>query len=132
MPKESGHHIESHFPFIADEGRVTPLEVSDTFWADIGSGAFGELGTGVLVSTFAFERDWDSWEVHPAGDEVVCLLEGDVELVLDLPDGEKVVALREPGAFVIVPRGTWHTARTRTPSRALFLTRGDDTDHRPA
>lgn len=131
MPEESPHRIETHFPYVADDGTMTPLTVTDSFFEDLGRGAFGDLGSGLLVSTFAFEADWDVWEVHPVGDELVMLLEGEADFVLDTPEGEQVVALRRPGAFVVVPKGTWHTARTTTPTRALFVTRGDGTDHRP-
>jgi hypothetical protein len=33
----------------------------------------------VLVATFAFDADWPTWERHPAGDELVCLLSGEVD-----------------------------------------------------
>jgi hypothetical protein len=39
--------------------------------------------------------------------------------------------LTEPGAFVVVPKGTWHTARTAAPTRMLFITPGERTENRP-
>jgi mannose-6-phosphate isomerase-like protein (cupin superfamily) len=83
-----------------------------------------------LVAEFAFDRDWESWEVHPAGDEIVVLLSGAVDLVLEEPDGERIIALRERGT-VIVPRGVWHTANVIAPSEVLHITRGEGTQHRP-
>jgi uncharacterized cupin superfamily protein len=84
-----------------------------------------------LVSSYSFDSDWPTWERHPAGDEVVCLLSGDVEMVLQREGGEEVTRLREPGAYVVVPKGTWHTARTRMPTTMLFVTPGQDTQNKP-
>ena len=47
--------------------------------------------------------------MHPAGEEVVYLLSGAIDLVLDGADGERIVPLRDGEAY-IVPRGTWHRA----------------------
>jgi oxalate decarboxylase/phosphoglucose isomerase-like protein (cupin superfamily) len=68
--------------------------------------------------------------MHPAGDEVVCLLTGAVDVVLDEPDGERVVELRA-GQTCIVPRGVWHRAIVQEPGDTLHITRGEGTEHRP-
>ena len=86
---------------------------------------------GSLVATFAFDSDWSTWERHPAGDELVCLLSGEVRMVLDRDGAEEVVDLRKPGEYVLVPRGTWHTARTAVPTNMLFVTPGDGTENKP-
>ena len=88
---------------------------------------FDQFKGRLLVSSFSFDSDWSSWEAHPEGDEVVCLLSGDVLMVLDRDGVEEIVHLRDPGAFVIVPKGTWHTARTSTPTKLLFVTPGEGT-----
>lgn len=43
---------------------------------------------------------------------------------------ERAVVLVEPGDFVLVPRGIWHTAETTVPTKVLFLTPGAGTEHR--
>lgn len=88
---------------------------------------FDQFKGRLLVSSFSFDSDWSSWEAHPAGDEIVCLLSGDVLMVLDRNGVEEIVHLHDPGAFVIVPKGTWHTARTSTPTKLLFVTPGEGT-----
>jgi mannose-6-phosphate isomerase-like protein (cupin superfamily) len=113
---------------IADGPAATLLEVGEDFWDTIASRT--DLGDGRLVCAFHFSEDWTSWEVHPAGDEIVILLSGAIDLVLDEPGGERVVPLRDRGAC-IVPRGVWHTARVHAPSEALHITRGAGTEHRP-
>lgn len=127
----TGFRFGESYAHIGEDGGVAPLEVTETFWEDLGSGRL-ELGPGRLVSYHRFDRDWDSWEVHPAGDELVCLLEGAADFVLEVDGKEELVRLRGCGAFVIVPAGVWHTARVEEPAAALFITAGEGTDHRPA
>ena len=71
--------------------------------------------------------------IHPTGDEIVFLIEGSVEMTLEPEDGgaSDVVSMSRPGQYVIIPRGTWHTARTDVPTRMLFITDGEGTRHRP-
>lgn len=84
---------------------------------------------GWLVTEFAYAEDWPNWEMHPEGDEFVYLLSGAVELHLERVGARETVALEGSGAAV-VPRGAWHTAKVRAPSRMLFVTRGAGTMHR--
>lgn len=81
----------------------------------------------LLIAAFHFDGDWPTWEVHPAGDEVVVLLEGEITLVLSTPKGESAVHLDRPGRSLVIPRGTWHTGRTRTGAHMLFITPGEGT-----
>jgi mannose-6-phosphate isomerase-like protein (cupin superfamily) len=87
-------------------------------------------GEGRLVLITEQTASWDSWERHPAGEEVVILLEGRVDLVQDLDDGHHVIPLA-PGHAVINPANVWHTATVHEPGRALFITPGRGTEHRP-
>ena len=80
-----------------------------------------------LVARYDFTEDWPTWEMHPAGDEVVVLLWGSADLVLDRGGRHEVVALAKPGEFVIVPKGMWHTARIARAASMLFITPGEGT-----
>ncbi|MBV9190616.1 MAG: cupin domain-containing protein [Betaproteobacteria bacterium] len=71
---------------------------------------------------------WPTWERHPAGDEIVCLLSGRATFVLE--DGKRI-DVGEPGEFVIVPKGTWHTAKTTVPTKMVFVTPGEGTENKP-
>jgi mannose-6-phosphate isomerase-like protein (cupin superfamily) len=113
---------------LDDGPRASAVEVDDEFWQTIDRRS--ELQGGRLVGRFHNAQDWDIWEMHPAGDEVVCLLSGAIDVVLDDPDGERVVAL-EVGRTCIVPRGVWHRAIVREPGDTLHITRGEGTQHRP-
>jgi mannose-6-phosphate isomerase-like protein (cupin superfamily) len=85
---------------------------------------------GRLVAMSPQDRTWTSWERHPAGEEVVVLLSGRVDLVQDAGGAENVVELR-PGFAAINPAGVWHRSVVHEPGQALFITPGRGTEHRP-
>lgn len=84
----------------------------------------------VLVARFDFETDWPTWEIHPQGDEIVVLISGSAEMVLDRGGKHEATTLSQPGSFIIVPKATWHTARISTPTSMLFITPGEGTENR--
>jgi hypothetical protein len=55
--------------------------------------------------------------MHPAGDENVYLLSGDVDVVLWTKGGEPTVRVSERGAFAVASRSTWHTALPHAPTQ---------------
>ena len=61
--------------------------------------------------------------MHPDGDELLYLLDGEVHVALDDQAGERIVAPR-PGKAFVVPRGTWHRVLVKEPCRLLFFTPG--------
>ena len=60
------------------------------------------------VSCYRFDSDWGSWEMHPAGDEIVCLLSGRASF--EFEGRGHVAELTEPGSFVTPAEGTQHKA----------------------
>ncbi|KQZ31805.1 WxcM-like domain-containing protein [Duganella sp. Root1480D1] len=119
------------FLHLGPDGTSVPLEVNESFWQDLATGGFAHLGPGRLVSTYDFSEDWTSWEQHPAGEEVVVLISGALEFVLEMGDAERKVTLDQPGHFLLVPRGIWHTANVTQKAKVLFITPGEGTGHRP-
>jgi mannose-6-phosphate isomerase-like protein (cupin superfamily) len=85
---------------------------------------------GRIVCITAQSATWDTWERHPAGEELVVLLSGRVDVIQDLPEGPQTVEL-QPGQAMINPTGVWHTADVRESGAALFITPGRGTEHRP-
>ena len=91
----------------------------------------------LLVAMHTFESDWPTWEMHPKGDEVVTLVSGRAEMVLEEGGRQEAaggrqmrsVRLENPGDFVVVPRGTWHTAKIATPTTMMFVTPGESTEN---
>lgn len=102
----------------------------EAFW-QLPASEFAGFGQGWLISEYEFTADWPTWEMHPHGDEFVYLLSGAVELQLE-QGGELLKVTLEGSGAVVVPRGVWHTAKVRMPSRMLHVTRGGDTQTRPA
>src|SRR5262249_52198239 len=105
------YDITSTFVSLDDGSRARPLPVNQDFWPALMSGRLGNVSR--LVSCLTHSSDWPSWEKHPAGEEFVCLLEGEVELILEIGGRHASVVLDKPGSFVLVPIDTWHTAKIR-------------------
>jgi len=122
--------LTSTFVVLGPQHEAIPVAVTPTLYDELDK-RFDNFKDRLLVSSFSFDSDWSSWEVHPAGDEIVCLLSGNATLVLDRDGVEEIIHLRDPGSFVIVPKGTWHTARTSVPTRMLFVTPGEGTQNKP-
>ncbi len=91
----------------------------------------GDGAEGRLVSLHTFSESWDSWEMHPAGDEVVVCTAGSIVLHQEFPDGRTDSVTLGPGDYAINPPGVWHTADVDDAATALFITAGDGTQHRP-
>lgn len=127
----SAFRFPETFVHLGNDARAVPLPVTESFWPDLSSGKLDHLGPGRLVSFMEFGKSWDSWEAHPAGEELVCLFSGAMDLILDRDGQHETIELRGSGAFLLVPPGTWHTADVHEPSRALFITAGEGTTHRP-
>lgn len=106
--------------------RATEVEVTPDLYQRLDRD-FGQFKGCALVARYAFDADWPTWEMHPAGDEVVVLLSGAAEMVLDRAGRHETTRLAAPGEFVIVPKGTWHTARIAEPTTMLFITPGEGT-----
>lgn len=123
--------IFSTYLHVLDGGRLGLVPAPRTFWGDLAEGKFPELDQGRLLSAISFDEACSSWERHPGGDELVMLLSGRATVVLEESGVEREVALEAPGDYVMVPRNTWHTARTSVPTSMLFLTPGAGTEHRP-
>jgi len=125
--------IDSTYVHLGEGGAATAVPVTDRFWRDLTGGRLAHLEDGRLVTQSSFDEDWGSWEMHPEGEELVLLLSGSVDFILDEGEGraQRTVELRAPGAFVLVPRGAWHRAMPHAPTSMLFITPGRGTRHRP-
>jgi mannose-6-phosphate isomerase-like protein (cupin superfamily) len=62
-------------------------------------------------------------EMHPDGDELLYLVEGAMDVVLDEEAGERCLSL-QPGQAFVVPCGVWHRVMIREPCRLLYFTPG--------
>ena len=120
-------NLSSTFVVVNPDLSAVPIALTPTIYEELDRRFQGFKGR-VLVSCYRFDSDWESWEMHPAGDEIVCLLSGRVSF--EFEGRGHVAELTEAGSFVIVPRGTWHTAHTNVPTTMLFVTPGEGTQHK--
>jgi mannose-6-phosphate isomerase-like protein (cupin superfamily) len=86
---------------------------------------------GRLVAMHDFTEDWQTWEVHPAGEEVVICVAGEMTLIQELNDGSVQSVTIRAGQYAINPAGVWHTANVSGSATALFITAGQGTLNRP-
>jgi uncharacterized cupin superfamily protein len=113
--------------------RVIPLEPFDgtmDWYERYETSTAADGAEGRLVSMHTFDGPWSSWEMHPAGEELVVCLTGTIELVQETAAGERRVVL-QAGEAVVNPPGVWHTADVDAPCTCLFVTAGTGTDQRP-
>jgi mannose-6-phosphate isomerase-like protein (cupin superfamily) len=122
--------LATTFVVMGPDQSATPVAFTPTLFEELDA-QFDGFNGSLLVASFNFDADWPTWEMHPAGDELVCLLGGSATLVLDRGGVEETHDLDHAGAFVIVPKGTWHTARTSVPTKMLFVTPGAGTQNKP-
>lgn len=90
----------------------------------------GDGAEGRLVAMHRFTENWPSWEMHPAGDEVVVCISGQMVLHQEFPDQRTATVTLGPGEYAINPPGVWHTADIDREATALFITSGLGTEHR--
>jgi mannose-6-phosphate isomerase-like protein (cupin superfamily) len=121
---------DEHYVHLGADGASTTVPGGGKFWS-LPPATLEKFGQGWLVSEFECAADWTMWEMHPQGDEFVYLLSGQVTMILEMGAAVESIELQDRKAFVI-PKGVWHTAKVKTPSRMLFVTRGIGTQHRSA
>lgn len=70
-------------------------------------------------------------ERHLDGDELIYLVSGRAEIVLEEESAERSVKLEAGQAFVI-PQGTWHRVLVLEPCEIVYVTPGPNGEHRPS
>ena len=128
-----------NYLLLEPDGTAVRLPGGGEFWSQLMSGNAADSGIrqlmasekGRLLSTLSMGADWTNWEMHPAGDEILFMLEGKATFILELPHGLREIALGS-GRLLVVPKGVWHTAKVSEPSHLLTITVGSGTQHRPA
>lgn len=83
-----------------------------------------------LVGLHTFTADWDTWEVHPLGAELVACVAGSIILHQEVGETTVTVTLGAGDAVINEP-GVWHTADVADAATVLFVTAGTGTEVRP-
>jgi len=84
---------------------------------------------GLTVGIVEMSRDAPhGGEMHPDGDEFVCVLTGSVSVTID--SAAEPITLG-PGEACLIPQGEWHRVHLLEPTRLLHITPGPRGAHRP-
>lgn len=129
----SAPRLDTHFIHLglgASAASLPPFTGME-WYADYGARAAADGAEGRLVSQYSFTEDWTSWEMHPAGAEVVICTHGAMVMVQEHPDGRLETVALAAGEYAINPPGVWHTADVAEAATAIFITAGEGTQHRP-
>lgn len=127
MTKSSGpFDIDKIAAVLAPGGHVHTKDITSSLYQELDTEFDGFAGHA-LVARHAFAEAWPTWEMHPKGDELVFLLSGDIDFVLWVNGQEDIVRVHQPGHYIVVPKGIWHTARPHQPTSMLFITPGEGT-----
>jgi mannose-6-phosphate isomerase-like protein (cupin superfamily) len=121
--------LSDHVVHLTDELGITVFPRNDELWV---ARDRPELTTGRLVSIFSYDGTWDYQERHPTCAELVYVITGAVDLLVDTGAGER--ARHVPaGGVGVVPAGGWHRLAVHEPCSVLFITPTPaQTEHRAA
>ena len=122
-----GFQLESKFIHLENNGNMIGLLVDENFWSEASSR--GDLQSGRLMGVLKIDTGPSHWEIHPDGDELLYLLSGSMDVVIESEGKNEVITLPSFSSC-IVPKATWHQTIAREPSSLLFITPGKDTQHR--
>ena len=114
---------------LREDGRALPVEWTPEVFRTARRGRSGSRGRGEArrrAGRLPRRRVGDA----PAGDELLYLLTGAIDAVLDEPGGERLVALRG-GQACLVPQGVWHRLILRPAERPPVHHSRPGTRHRP-
>lgn len=125
---ESPFSLDSTYIHLRPDDGATTMEGGARFWAGIAERT--DLDRGRLMGSSPQTTDWKHWERHPAGDEILFLISGELEIVLEALSGERRVSLKAGQGFVM-PKGLWHRMIVREAGELMFITPGAGTEHRP-
>jgi mannose-6-phosphate isomerase-like protein (cupin superfamily) len=137
MPTDTINPVEDYL-LLEPDGTACVIPGGGEFWRQLMSGKPTDPGIqrlmasdqGRLLTVLSMSADWTRWEMHPAGDEVLYMLEGKATFLLGLASGSIEVELGT-GRLLLIPKGIWHTAKLSAPARLLAITVGSGTQHRP-
>jgi quercetin dioxygenase-like cupin family protein len=133
MPTDRGFDL-SRFPVHLGLGSTVQRQPRFTggadWYMDYRARHEADSVEGRLVTVHSFSESWDSWEMHPGGDELIVCLAGRIVFHLELPDRTIEVTLL-PQQAIVNPAGVWHTADVDGPATALFITATLGSETRP-
>ena len=108
------------FVRLTNDGGIDAVPLTTAFWRGKGAAASGDRFVGIVDFSSSEDLHSSSQEVHPDGDELIIVLAGAIDVMIDDGSSETAIAL-DVGHAAVVPRGVWHRLVMREPGRLLFI-----------
>jgi hypothetical protein len=102
----------STFVQLRQGGGATPIAWTPDFWRTLET-RHGDRVVGAKRALVPADFHVDESEMHPEGDELLYLLSGEIDVLLEESAGDGVVRLRGEGC--LVRRGVWHRLILKEP-----------------
>lgn len=130
-PVEKPLNLQDFALVLDRQQQIHPLPAGPELYPQLDA-QFNQFHGCVLLSEYAFSANWPSYEMHPAGDEVLYLLSGRCELLLEQQGQTQRIRFDSPGQVQVIAKGCWHSADVTAGEscRILFFTPGEGTEHR--
>ena len=111
-------NLSSRFVHLKNGGKAEAAELTPAFWRS------GKHKHDRLVGVFDFRSAEglhpSMQEMHPEADEILFLVSGAIDVVLEESGGERIISL-QAGQAAIVPREIWHHLVMRHPGKLFFI-----------
>ena len=107
------------FIHLTEAGGAEAVKVTPRFWSSSSGNRYDRL-TGIFEFSSGSDLHSSMQEMHPEADEVLFLVSGAIDVMMEEAGAERTIAL-EAGQAAIVPRGLWHRLVMRRPGRLLFI-----------
>lgn len=121
--------LAEKFIHLNADGRAFAFSPTGSFWAGTDPTENGRsLGAVTFTRSEDLHHRYD--ERHDGSDEVIILGSGELEIWLDLADGERTATIK-PGQAVVVPADTWHRLIAKQPGWLIFCNRRSGIASRP-
>jgi hypothetical protein len=119
------------FVGLSNRGDAELIALTPSFWRQTPARKLYDRVIGIFV--FRSSKDLHSMmqEVHPEADELLYVVSGAIDAVIQEGGVERTVAL-DAGQATIVSRGMWHRLVMRKPGKLLFINSRTGMQSRPA
>lgn len=74
MARKPALNLSSTYLRRRPDSSIEQLTAGNRFRDRLAARELGRFRLEYLIAMHAFESDWTLWEMHPGGDEVVCLV----------------------------------------------------------
>ena len=113
--------LSKTFVHLKNGGDAEPVAITPAFWRESSSGKrhYDRLA-GVFEFRSAKDLHSSMQEMHPEADEILFLVSGAIDVVLEESGGERIISL-QAGQAAIVPREIWHHLVMRHPGKLFFI-----------